>query len=80
MLGHKKSIFATYGTDPVADTTAPAHRPIVEAPVEVTETGVYDTDYDDAELYAQETYRLMYQIRLLLLVLVVLKIICLIKD
>lgn len=80
MIGQKKSIFATYGTDPVADTTAPAHRPIVEAPVEVNETGIYGTEYDDAELCAVETYRLLYQIRLLLLVLIVLKLICLIKD
>ena len=79
MLGHKKSIFATYETDPVADTTAPAHRPIVEAPVEVSETGMYGTEYD-AELCALDSYRLLYQIRTLLFVLVVLKLICLIKN
>ena len=79
MIGNKKSIFATYGTDPVADTTAPAYRPVVEAPVEMTETGMYGTEYEDAELCV-ETYRLLYQIRTLLFVLVVLKLICLIKN
>lgn len=76
----KKSIFSTWGTDPVADTTAPAFRPQTIEPTDEPETIEVTQGEYAALVTAQDVYQVLNQIKILLFAILILKLLCLIKN
>lgn len=78
MIGNK-SIFSTWGTGATLDTTAPVYR---QTSIFSQERGQFpqDTEMNSLVPTGYEFYNLLYQIKVLLFVLVIIKIICMIRK
>lgn len=76
----KKSILSYWGTDPVVDTTAPAYRPQTIEPLSGNQ--IYEISEEEyASLATTEAvYRVLNQIKILLFVIVIFKLLCLVKK
>lgn len=76
----KKRIFTTYGSDPIKNVKTPIRR----FDTSEQEYDEQDVEIPENELCSivtnEETYRLLYHIKVLLFVLVILKVICIIKK
>ena len=87
MIRNNKRIFATFGETPIKNIKTPIKRFNGDEEEEVVYTP-QDNDYYPQHPYygmpanvtEEDTYRVLYQIKVLLFVLIILKLICLIRK